>query len=239
MTVADKQILVRVSTVEHGEISRLAGEAGQSLSRFIVNRTLGEGVQAPALELAKARAALQAALRALDDVSTQEVEEVVMEVPVPVQEAAAQEPVPEVEEDEPVVYDDGDVYVTVSPPPGAPAWIRSVDRVYTAWRGDRVSMKRLRGAVVSAQSSLITHPGSIFAALIGSKLVVGRAHDGAVVWGETLSWRQADRAATLDALQALATRDLCPSAWDEDEDELEAARPPSANPFDDLDLDLA
>ena len=236
MTVADKQILVRVSTVEHAEISRLAGEAGQSLSRFIVSRTLGAGVQAPALELAKARAALQAALRALDGAHVQDEREVILEAPVPVQE-----PVPAVEEVEEVeeVYENGDEHVVVEAPPGPQTWIRSVDRVYPAWRGDRETIRRIRGAVVSAQSSLITHPGSIFAALIGStSLVVGRAQDGAVVWGETLSWRQADRAATLDALQAQATRDLCPSAWDEDEGELEAAQPPSANPFDDLDLDF-
>lgn len=73
---ASKQILLRVSEVEHGEITRLAGEAGQSLSRFIVSRTLGEGVQAPALEVARAREALQAALRALDGGCAQEAPEV-------------------------------------------------------------------------------------------------------------------------------------------------------------------
>ncbi|MCK6518734.1 hypothetical protein L6R46_27210 [Myxococcota bacterium] len=244
---ASKSILLRVTPQEHAEITSRASESGLSLSRFLVSRALGDApatwATAPRGELAKARAALQAALRALDGAQVQEVEQVVLEAPVPVQEAVAQEPVHEVEEDE-VDYDDGDVYTTVSPPPGAPVWIRHVGRVYSAWRGDRVSIRRIRGDVVLAQSALICRPGSIFAALIGStSLLVGRAHEGAVTWGETLSWRQADRAATLDALQALATRDLCPSAWDEDEgedeDEVEVEEPqpkaPSANPFDDID----
>lgn len=103
---ATKQILLRVSTVEHAEISRLSGEAGQSLSRFIVSRTLGEGVQAPALELARARAALQVALRALDDVRDQEPSEVVQEAPAPVAPAPVVEAaiVPAIEP-EPVVLE--------------------------------------------------------------------------------------------------------------------------------------
>lgn len=69
---ASKSILLRVTPQEHAEIASRAQTSGQSLSRFLVSRALGDApatwATAPRGELARAREALQAALRALEEV---------------------------------------------------------------------------------------------------------------------------------------------------------------------------
>lgn len=68
---ASKTILIRLSLTprEHAEITRVSQEAGISISRLVVSRTLnGMSAEAIAQEVQRAREALQAALAALDGV---------------------------------------------------------------------------------------------------------------------------------------------------------------------------
>ena len=120
---ASKSILLRVSPQEHAEITSRASESGLSLSRFLVSRALGDApatwATAPQHELAKARAALQAALRALEGAdSAPAIVVPVLEVSEPVvvadSEAAivSSEPVVEAIQDAPEVK----AVVALSPP---------------------------------------------------------------------------------------------------------------------------
>jgi hypothetical protein len=69
MSTASKTVLLRLTPDEHVALTALSQETGQSLSRLVVSRVLG-GAGSPASEVARARAVLQAALKALDgDVS--------------------------------------------------------------------------------------------------------------------------------------------------------------------------
>lgn len=68
---ASKTIVTRLSLTpqEHAELTRVSQEAGISISRLVVSRTLkGMSVEAIAQEVQRAREVLQAALAALDGV---------------------------------------------------------------------------------------------------------------------------------------------------------------------------
>lgn len=136
----------------------------------------------------------------------------------------------EVIEDEEDFIDDGlvdsDDPLAVRTETVAPEGATKVERVYEvlpAWRGDKTSTRRLKSFLHWGRNGEVlwwgARPGSIFVAFLGTKKVlVGRGIEGKVIWGDTLPWDRAHRAATLDYLQTLATRDLVPSYyWEEDE----------------------
>jgi len=140
----------------------------------------------------------------------------------------------EVIEDEEEFIDDGlvdsDDPLAVRTETVAPSGATKVERLYEvlpAWRGDTSSHKRLKSFLHWGRNGEVlwwgARPGSIFIAYLGTKQIqVGRGIEGKVVWGETLPWDRAHRAATLDLLQTLATRDLAPKSWawrDEDDEE--------------------
>lgn len=112
----------------------------------------------------------------------------------------------------------------------APSGATKVERVFEvlpAWRGDKTSTRRLKSVRNLGRDGDSVYwwarPGSIFVAFHGTKQIqVGRGIEGKVVWGETLPWDRAHRAATLDQLQTLATRDLVPAyyGWDEEDEEV-------------------
>jgi hypothetical protein len=146
------------------------------------------------------------------------------------QKAVKEEVVEEVEVVEEEVIGDGLVdpddalamHIETSPPVGATK-IERVYEVLPAWRGDKTSTRRLKSVSQLGTNGGLNYwwarPGSIFVAFHGTKKIqVGRGVDGKITWGETLPWDRAHRASTLDYLQTLATRDLVPSYyWEEDE----------------------
>lgn len=202
---ASKSILLRVTPDEHAALSSLSQETGLSLSRLVVSRVLG-GAGSPASEVARARAALQAALKALDGEEA------------PVVEAPVTTPVIEPPVVEEVIFE-------IPKPPGfglaGPKRVEVLRRVRSPDANrSHGSWTRAVVAGVTEYSECRCRPGAILLAHgRDTRLIVGRAVDKAVVWGEVLSTRADQLGATLDRLQALATRDLCPSAWEDGEED--------------------
>lgn len=227
MSTASKSILLRVTPQEHAEISLRATQSGQSLSRFLVSRALGDApatwATTPQHEVTKAVEALKEALKVLEGVDISSV--AIEREEAPVVEATVTTPVIEPEPEEDDVDPDADPLAktfAIPDPPDLPlagaAWVKAIHRVY--YRPDRTSMSRLRATTITRCAGWECRPGAIFAALVGSTTVyVGRAKGDTVVWGEALPWRLDKRGDTLDRLQALATRDLCPSAWEDGEED--------------------
>lgn len=212
---ASKSILIRVTPDEHAALSSLSQETGLSLSRLVVARVLG-GAGSPASEVARARASLQAALKALDG----------DEAVDPVIEPVATVEAPVVEE---VIFE-------IPKPPGF--GIAGPKRVEVLRRVRSPDANRSHGSLSRAVVTDVTEysecrcrPGAILVAHgRDTRLIVGRAVDKAVVWGEVLSTRADQLGDTLDRLQALATRDLCPSAWEDGEEDVAPPPVPTSEP---------
>lgn len=229
---ASKSILLRVTPQEHAEIASRASESGQSLSRFLVSRALGDApstwTTAPQGEVARAREALQAALRALDGVQVQEVQEVEQAPAQEADSAPAIEAVPAPAPVEPVVQapqlaDPEVVFVLPASAKvtdgGKCKWIKAVGEIdRDGVNGHAIKPPKGVAPFLSEGREALLRPGTLVVACLESSTYYpllhlgwtesGKRHIQWLPWDaddSTLDWR-GSKLSTLQELRQLLRR---------------------------------
>lgn len=216
MSTASKTVLLRLTPDEHAALSSLSQETGLSLSRLVVSRVLG-GAGSPASEVARARAALQAALKALDGEEAPQVVEPVVTTPV----VEPVEPVANVEE--PVVESVAPVDLPAPPPAPKPLpptiiqdlvstrylpdWIKAVRSIYRNGNTSHaITQPEHLPTYLKVDKEYRIRRGTMIVAAVGTVVYCGWTRDGRVEWDETTRYDWDERkATTIDRLCAELT----------------------------------